>query len=126
MSESTHNNAATIAAEKLSHARTCLYRIEYEVQPLADALALLTNAVRVLEDIEQSAEVQARINPGGSFEAQLREACPTWRDPLCHGVAFDTINGLARVLARRCADILVEAKDPPPGLPVQTSAEVAQ
>lgn len=65
------------------------------------ALALLSNCVRVLRDLEQSAGVWPELS------SLLRRACPDWKDPLCHGGAKSGQAVLCE-LARFAADLGAE------------------
>lgn len=78
-------------------------RLLLELLPVLSALALLSNSVRVLQDLSNSAQ----LSP--AFDESLTKACPTWADPLCHGgdrSAESIIAELSRYAAGLCRDVL--------------------
>ena len=77
-------------------------RMMMELQPVLAALALLTNAVRVLDEMENTAGLQPDVAQA------LARACPTWADPLCHGgdrSASSVVCELARYAAALGAEL---------------------
>lgn len=86
-------------------------RLMMELQPVLAALALLTNAVRVLDEMENTAGLSPDV------EQALARACPTWSDPLCQVgdvSAAAVICDLARFAAALGAELCVEAEGAAP------------
>lgn len=78
-------------------------RVQFELYPVLAGLSLLTNAVRVLRAVSDHAKQSQ------SLHADLRDACPSWSDPLCMGgdrSAEAVVSDLARYAADLCAEVL--------------------
>ncbi len=96
--------AATVDKKPVSRVAD---RMMMELQPVLAALALLTNAVRVLDEMENTAGFSPDI------QQALAKACPTWCDPLCQagdGSASAVISDLARFAAALGAELCKEAE----------------
>ena len=85
--------------------RDCGDRLLMELRPVLSGLAMLTNAVRVLEELQDSAS----LSP--AQHEHISAGCPTWCDPICHGgdnSAASVVCELARYADQLCGDLIAE------------------